>query len=113
MDALFHFSGNAHKQEHAIANVRNLLADDSTSVENVVFVATGNGVFLLTDENSTQREEVEELAEEGVSFRACRNSLDLRDYAPEDVIESVEVVPAGVGELVKRQEEGYNYVKTP
>ncbi|WP_158058348.1 DsrE family protein [Halorussus halophilus] len=113
MDALLHFSGGEGEQAHAIANVENLLEDDSTTVESVVFVANGDGVYLLTEDETTKRDEIVALVEKGVSFRACRNSLGLRDLTPEDVLEGVETVPAGVGELVKREDEGYNYVKTP
>ena len=112
MDALFHFSGGEDEQGHAIANVKNLLRDDSTEPGHVVFVANGDGVFLLTDD-SRKREGVASLLADGVSFRACRNSLAGRDLDPADLLDGVETVPAGVGELVKRQDEGYNYLKTP
>ena len=112
MNVVLHFSGDENQQAHAVANAENLLADDSAEVEDVVFVANGDGVRLLTDD-STRREAVASLVEEGVSFRACENSLDQRDLPTEDLLDGVETAPAGVGEVVKREAEGYEYVKVP
>jgi len=112
MDAVFHFSGDESQQAHAVANVRNLLADDSTAAESVVVVANGDGVALLAD-GSSEAESVASLVESGVSFRACRNSMERRDVAESELLDGVETVPAGVGEVVSRQEDGFRYVKTP
>ena len=112
MNAVLHFSGDESQQNHAVANARNLLEDDSTPVEEVVVVATGDGVSLLTDD-STEPEAVASLAEDGVSFRACGNSLESRDLSDDDLLDGVETVPAGVGEVVERQADGYSYVKVP
>ena len=112
MNAVLHFSGDESQQNHAVANARNLLEDDSTEVEEVVVVATGDGVSLLTDD-SAEPEAVASLAEDGVSFRACENSLDSRDLSDEDLLDGVERVPAGIGEVVERQADGSAYVKVP
>ena len=112
MNVVLHFSGGEDQQAHAVSNVKNLLADDSAGVEDVMLVANGDGVLLLTND-SAQREAVTSLAEDGVSFRACENSLGRWDLSADDVLAGVETVPAGVGEVVKREAEGYEYVKIP
>ncbi|WP_327050469.1 DsrE family protein [Halomicrococcus gelatinilyticus] len=112
MSTVFHFSGGEQVQGHAMANVANLLGDDSTPVEDVALVANGAGVKLVTTD-STVAERVRSLAEQGVRFAACRNSMDAFDYADGDLLSGVETVPAGVGELTKLQTDGYAYVKTP
>jgi intracellular sulfur oxidation DsrE/DsrF family protein len=114
MSTVFHFADGAEEQTHAVANVANLLADESTEVENVVLVANGAGIKLLSTETSRVPDEVRDLVEDGVSFRACRNSMEAFDMSEEDLVEGVETVPAGVGELTKLQAlEGYAYIKTP
>jgi intracellular sulfur oxidation DsrE/DsrF family protein len=112
MNAVLHFSGSADQQNHAVANTENLLADETTPIESVALVANGAGVMLLT-EDSTQPDAVEQLAEEGVALLACENSLRAKDLTEEDLLEGVETVPAGVGELVKKQDAGYAYIKIP
>lgn len=114
MSTVFHFAQGIDEQNHAVANVANLLADDSTDVENVVLVANGKGIKLLVEEESDQGDRVRELLDEGVSFRACENSMDALDVSESELIEGVETVPAGVGELTKLQvRDDYAYIETP
>lgn len=113
MSSVFHFSEGDDHQKHAVANVANLLNDDSTDTETIALVANGVGVKLLSTD-STQAETVKSLAKKGVKFKACHNSMNKLNYTKEDLLEGVEVVPAGVGELTKLQaKEGYAYIKTP
>lgn len=114
MSTVFHFASGTDEQVHALANVSNLLNDDSTPVEEVVLVANGKGIKLLTESDSQSPEHVRELVEAGVSFRACRNSMAALDVEESELIEGVETVPAGVGELTKLQaRDDYAYIETP
>ncbi|WP_267640751.1 DsrE family protein [Haloarchaeobius amylolyticus] len=114
MSTVFHFSKPPEEQRHAVANVANLLADDTTPVDQTVLVANGKGIYLLTETDSQYPEKVRELAEQGVSFRACQNSMAALDVAESDLLDVVETVPAGVGELTKLQaREGFAYIETP
>lgn len=114
MSTVFHFSSGPDEQNHAVANVSNLLTDDSTDVENVVLVANGRGIELLTTAESRHPEDVRDLIERGVAFRACENSMSALGVEADDLIEGVETVPAGVGELTKLQaRDGYAYIETP
>jgi intracellular sulfur oxidation DsrE/DsrF family protein len=113
MSSVFHFSEGDDHQKHAVANVANLLNDDSTDTETIALVANGVGVKLLTTD-STEAKKVKSLAKKGVKFKACHNSMNKLNYAKEDLISGVEVVPAGVGELTKLQaKKEYAYIKTP
>lgn len=114
MSTVFHFSKGIDSQKHAVANVANLLGDESTEVENIVLVANGKGIKLLSAEESDQADRVRKLIEKGVSFRACENSMASLDVSTSDLIEGVETVPAGVGELTKLQaRDNYAYIETP
>ncbi|MBX0294727.1 DsrE family protein [Haloarcula nitratireducens] len=114
MSTVFHFASDTDKQKHALNNVANLLADDSTEVENVVLVANGAGIKLLAESTSEQPDRVRSLVEDGVSFRACENSMDAFSITESELIDGVETVPAGVGELTKLQaRENYAYIETP
>ncbi|WP_435359135.1 DsrE family protein [Haloarchaeobius sp. DFWS5] len=114
MSTVFHFAKPPEEQNHAVANVANLLADESTDVEEVVLVANGKGIYLLTEGESNQAEKVRELISKGVSFRVCENSMEALDVSESDLIAGVETVPAGVGELTKLQaRDGYAYIETP
>lgn len=114
MNTVFHFSESGEsEQKHALNNVANLLSTDMVEMEDTVLVANGAGVFLLAAERSYVPDRVRSLLAEGASFRACANSMGALDVAESDLIDGVETVPAGVGELTRLQTEGYAYIETP
>lgn len=51
------------------------------------------------------------LHDKGVYFVACNNSLISNNIKRESLIDIVNIVPSGVVELVKKQSEGYSYIK--
>lgn len=83
----------------------------------IVVVAQGDALdFLLREAvdagNYPYELLVTPLMERGVAFRACRNTLDARMIAPAQLLEGVEVVPAGVAEAARLQvRDGYAYIK--
>ncbi|WP_129116816.1 DsrE family protein [Halegenticoccus tardaugens] len=115
MSTVFHFTTEGESnQERAISNVSNLLEDGTTDTERVVLVVNSRGLDLVLEETSAFPDEVTRLLDEGVSIRACENTMAARDLTDDDLIDGVETVPAGVGELTKLQaKDGYAYIKTP
>ena len=115
MSTVFHFSKSGKsEQKHALNNVANLLSTDMVEMANTVLVANGAGIYLLAAERSHFPDRVRSLTEEGASFRACSNSMEALGVAESDLIDGVEVVPAGVGELTRLQvAEDYAYIETP
>ncbi|AQL43397.1 hypothetical protein BV210_12155 [Halorientalis sp. IM1011] len=110
---VFHFSGAPDEQGHAVANVRNLLADETVETAEVALVTNGSGIELLTESGTSHAEAVATLAERGVSLLVCSNSMDALGVAESDLLPDAESVPSGVGELSRLQSEGYGYIKTP
>ena len=47
----------------------------------------------------------------GVSFRVCANAMKKVPITKEDLLPCVEVVPAGVVEIVRLQREDFAYIK--
>lgn len=110
MQTVFHHA-RREEAEHVLANVENLLGDDSVVVDDVVVVANADAVRTLA-EDAEHASRIRDLSEDqGVRFVACRNSLELRDLTDSSLAAGVETVPAGVGELTRLQQDGYAYVK--
>jgi intracellular sulfur oxidation DsrE/DsrF family protein len=110
MRAVFHHSNDDQElHERVVGNVANLLDDDTIDVESVALVANSGGLSLLTAD-SDQRETVETLQERGVSFKQCRNTIAGTDVTEDDLVDGVELVSSGVGELTRLQDEGYAYI---
>ncbi|PSP73259.1 hypothetical protein BRC86_10245 [Halobacteriales archaeon QS_3_64_16] len=97
--------------EAVVGNVRNLLADETLAHEAVALVVNGGGIGLLR-EDSPQCEGIEALAAEGVTLKSCRNTLEGGDIDEADLLDGVEIVPSGIGEVARLQsEENYAYFK--
>jgi len=111
MRAVFHHSNDdSERHTRVVNNIRNLLDDETVDVENVTLVANSGGIRLLTTD-SPQKARIERLLEAGVSVKQCRNTLTGSGLTETDLIDGVELVAAGVGELTRLQAEGYAYLK--
>ena len=94
----------------ALNNVRFYLDALPGEKFSVVVLANAGAVrHLLRD--APQADSARALATRGVRFKACANALRLNGITQDMLLEGVEVVPAGVVELVRLQREGFAYVK--
>lgn len=111
MQAVFHLlSGDEDEQRLALTIAQNLLEDDSVEIDDVAVVAQAGGVgALLADGGSVDA--VESLLEADVAVRACGNTLQNEGREESDLVDGVETVPSGVGEVVRLQDDGYAYVR--
>jgi intracellular sulfur oxidation DsrE/DsrF family protein len=103
-------SGDESEQETGLAIARNLLDDETDSIDEVAVVAQAGGIEALTADGETQ-DTVVSLAEDDVSFKACRNTMEMKDLDENDLVESVEPVPEGAVEVTRLQDEGYGYLR--
>ncbi|MGC8685003.1 MAG: DsrE family protein, partial [bacterium] len=100
----------------AIGNVINLLKDIAPARPDVEIVINGPGIEIFTKKNIVKQ--LEELSKKGVRIVACRNSINAycRDHpeckiSEEKLPEFVNVVSAGISELIRKQGKGYAYIK--
>ncbi|HQA04264.1 MAG TPA: DsrE family protein, partial [Thermodesulfovibrio thiophilus] len=99
----------------ALGNITNLIKDVGEDNADIVVLANGASVSAYVDDEKIKI--MKALSEKGVKFIACRNSLkkmcaDNVICINEDNLPSfVTVVPAGITEIIKKQQEGYAYVK--
>ncbi len=99
------------RAEQVLMNITNLLDDLGDGSVDVELLANGGGVRALAKASEIPAGTVEALAQRGVRFVACAHSLDHFNMQPADLLEGVQVVPAGVSELVKKQAEGWAYIR--
>jgi intracellular sulfur oxidation DsrE/DsrF family protein len=99
------------RADQVFRNIENLLADLGDNNVEVELVANGGGVKALVKDSDSRAEQIDPLAAKGVRFAACAYSLRQLGIAREALLESVEVVSSGVGELVKKQAAGWAYIR--
>ncbi len=96
------------KVDGALISCRNLLDDMPDAEVEVVFHQSA----IEALRRGTPREGgVRDLMARGASIVACRNSMRARNMGEDELIAGVSIVKAGVGEIVRRQAEGWIYLK--
>lgn len=92
----------------AVGNSINLKKADESAVGEIVLNA--GAVTLFADTQEDVLEQIKILRDLGIEIKVCRNALKGNEIPEENLPEGIEVVPAGIVELIERQNEGYAYV---
>ncbi|MCL7418561.1 MAG: DsrE family protein [Halalkalicoccus sp.] len=113
MNVVFHLSSSQGMAgAEALANVSNLLVDETVDVDSVALVANGGGVqHLRADADVADR--IRMLIERDVEFKACQNAMNAQGISPDDLVDGTETVPSGVGGVANLEADGYLYIKVP
>jgi intracellular sulfur oxidation DsrE/DsrF family protein len=74
-------------------------------------VCHGPGLDALRTNHTIVYPKIKELHAKGVQFIACENTLKERKISKEEIIPESGYVKAGILEIVKKQEEGWSYIR--
>lgn len=112
--AVYHINEGLEKAADLLRNVRNHLNADPKV--KIVVVGHGQGInFMLEgaeDKNKNVfRTAMEDLADKGVEFRVCQNTLNSRNIPEAKVVAPATIVPSGVAEIANLQAKGFVYLK--
>ncbi len=77
----------------------------------IAIVVNAGGVLLMTNAHPELRELAAPLLERGARIKLCANALAMHEIKSDQLWPGVEIVPAGVVEIVRLQNEGYAYIK--
>ncbi len=91
-----------------IENLRELYGADKVEVE-LVALGLGLGVLKL---DSTQGPRVADGLKLGVHFSACETTMRRQKLTRDDMLPHIGFVPAGLGQIVRRQREGWAYISS-
>ena len=94
-----------------LGNIRNAQADLGADNVLIELVAYAGGIGMLKlDAETAQR--VSEAARAGVLVSACENSMRGHNLTRAQLNPQISTVPSGVGHLIRRQNEGYAYIRS-
>lgn len=102
--------GDAGKWNLALNNAKNVQQELGTSNVQIEIVAYGPGIGMLKDDSITANR-VSEAVQSGIQVVACENTMKALKLTKADMNKSVGYVNAGVVELMKRQSEGWAYIR--
>lgn len=102
-------SEDNHGHRRAFMQIDKVLTDLGEGKLDIVVVAYEEGIHALLAGNTKTNQLLTKLANRGVSFRACKISMNAWQVKEDDFPLEVEFVPAGAPEMIRLQMEGYKY----
>lgn len=110
---IFHID-EIRKWNLLLNNVNNLLLSYGESAMNISIEILANSEAVkgyISNSNILDCNVIESLLQGGVKFVACNNALLGMNISKEQILPFVNIVPAGIRELVDKQINGYIYIK--
>ena len=102
-------SDNA-KWNLALNNARNIQADLGAANVDVEVVAYGPGIGMLKID-SVVGGRIDEALTAGVKVVACENTMKGQKLTQADMLKGIGYVPAGVVEIMQKQQQGWAYLR--
>lgn len=88
-------------------NVQSELPDDPPDLEIVVY---GPGIGMLKSDSSVAAR-IAETVKGGIKIVACENTMKGMKLTYADMLPTIGYVPAGVVEIMRKQQQGYAYIR--
>jgi intracellular sulfur oxidation DsrE/DsrF family protein len=109
------------KAKGALRNIKNHLNALGDENAEIIVVTHSSGAFALVDGSMGKkdkegkpydfRDTVAALANRGVKFQICANTIRGKKIPKEKINENAEIVPSGVAQVAHLEQKGYMYVK--
>ena len=98
------------KWKLALNNVKNMQQDLGMENVDIEVVAYGPGINMLKA-GSPVGKRVSQAVESGVKIAACQNTMKAQKLGKSDMLPGIGYVRAGVVEIIRKQNEGYAYLR--
>ena len=102
--------GDAARWNMALNNIRNVQSELGATNVDIVLVAYGPGIGMLKFDAITASR-VTDAMKSGVKVVACENTMVAQKVSRSDMHPDIGYVPAGAVEIMKRQQQGYAYLR--
>ena len=94
----------------ALNNAKNVQQELGAGKVDIEIVAYGPGIGMLKAEAPTANR-ITEAVQSGIKVVACENTMTTQKLTKADMHAAIGYAPSGVVEIMKRQGEGYAYVR--
>ena len=94
----------------ALNNAKNVQQELGAGKVDIEIVAYGPGIGMLKAEAPTANR-ITEATQAGIKVVACENTMTVQKLTKADMHAAIGYAPSGVVEIMKRQSEGYAYVR--
>jgi intracellular sulfur oxidation DsrE/DsrF family protein len=94
----------------ALNNAKNVQDDVGAANVDIAIVAYGPGIGMLKLESPTGSR-VADALKANVRVVACENTMRAQKITKDDMLPAIAYVPAGVTEIMKKQQDGWAYLR--
>lgn len=94
----------------ALNNIKNVQTGVGADKVDIELVAFGPGITLLKADSEAANRVLDAMAA-GVKVVACENTLTNLKISRDDMISGIGYVPAGAVEIMRKQAEGWSYLR--
>lgn len=102
--------GDAAKWNLALNNAKNVQEELGADKVDIEIVAYGPGISMLKMDAATSSR-VSEMAKAGVQIVACENTMRNQKLVKADMHPDISYAASGVTEIMRRQRQGWSYVR--
>lgn len=103
--------GDDQAINHVLSSANNVLKFYGPEKVQMEIVAYSGGIRMLLMADEKIAERVRTLMLYDVVFVACGNTMRTKNIKEDELIEDVEVVTAGIVEMIERVKDGWVYIK--
>jgi uncharacterized protein len=103
--------GDNESIHHGLSTANNVLKFYGPEKIHLRVVAYYHGIRTLLKSEPEIAVRVRALQQYGVEFVACGNTMETKKITPDHLIEDVEIVSAGIAEVIERASEGAFYIQ--
>jgi intracellular sulfur oxidation DsrE/DsrF family protein len=94
----------------ALNNAHNVMTDLGEDTVDIEIVVYGPGIAMLKA-GSPLTQRITATLKSGVKVVACENTMKAQQLTYKDMLPDIGYVPAGVVELMQKQQQGYAYIR--
>ena len=102
--------GDAGKWNLALNNAKNVQQAYGADKVDIEIVTYGPGIGMLKMD-SVIANRIDESKQAGIAIVACQNTMKNMKLTDNDMLPNTSYVPSGVVEIIKKQKEGYAYIR--
>ena len=89
-------------------NLRDGVGGEGVEIE---LVAYGPGIIMLKADASV-KQRIAEAVKSGVTVNACLHTMNGMKLTPVDMLSEISYVPSGVVEVMRKQQQGWAYIRS-
>ena len=110
--ALFQVTDNDPARWNMILNnMQNLREGVGGEPVEIELVAYGPGINMLKSDSSV-KQRIAEALKSGVKVNACQNTMNGMKLTAPDMLPEIGYVPSGVVEVMRKQQQGWAYIRS-